>query len=203
MAWLLDCVSFVHDLYSTYVMGHTGTLRMIVLLHAVINSAKPYAFSQVHVYVHKLCHCFKYLYNRCMGAFRNCHRVALCKCARETLHSFTKQEIATLYGKKNHSSILKIKHRMVLQKRILQPFARKKHCTVLHKRTLCLGLPNGRHPPFAKNTSVHSFSKTSDLAWFSKAFCTRNKHCMVLQIIKRCMVLKIIEHCMVLRNRRR
>ena len=33
-------------------MGHTGTLRMIVLLGAVINSAKPYTFSQVHVYVH-------------------------------------------------------------------------------------------------------------------------------------------------------
>ena len=30
-------------------MGHTGTLRMIVLLSAVIKSAKPYTFSQVHV----------------------------------------------------------------------------------------------------------------------------------------------------------
>ena len=81
-------------------MGHTGTLKMIVLLGAVINSAKPYTFSQVHAYVHKLSQCFKYLCNRCMGAFRNCHRVALCKCARETVHSFTKQEIATFYQKK-------------------------------------------------------------------------------------------------------
>ena len=42
-------------------MGHTGTLRMIVLLGAVIKSAKPYTFSQVHAYVHKLSQCFKYL----------------------------------------------------------------------------------------------------------------------------------------------
>ena len=76
-------------------MGHTGTLRMIVLLGAVINSAKPYTLGQVHAYVHKLSQCFKYLYNRCMGTFRNGHRVALCKFARETVHSFTKQEIAT------------------------------------------------------------------------------------------------------------
>ena len=54
-------------------MGHSGTLRMIVLLGAVVNSAKPYSFSQVHVGVHKLSHCFKYLYNRCMEAFRSCH----------------------------------------------------------------------------------------------------------------------------------
>ena len=80
-------------------MEHTGTLRMIVLLGAVIKSAKPYAFSQVHAYVHKLSQCFKYLYNRCMGAFRNSHRVALCKCARETVHSSTKQEIPTFYKK--------------------------------------------------------------------------------------------------------
>ena len=64
-------------------MGHTGRLRMIVLLGTVIKSAKPYTFSHVHAYVHKLSQCFKYLYNRCMGAFRNCHRVALCKCARD------------------------------------------------------------------------------------------------------------------------
>ena len=69
MAWPLDYVSFLHRLYSIYVMGHTGTHRMIVLLGAVINKAKPYTFSQVHVYVHKLSHCFNYLYNRCMGAF--------------------------------------------------------------------------------------------------------------------------------------
>ena len=81
-------------------MKHTGTLRMIVLLGAVIKSAKPYTFSQVHAYVHKLSQCFKYLYNRCMGAFRNCHRVALCKCARETMHRHTKQEITTFYQKK-------------------------------------------------------------------------------------------------------
>ena len=80
-------------------MGHTGTLRMIVLLGAVINSAKPYTLSQVHPYVHNLSQGFKYLYNTCMGAFRNCHRVARCKCARETVHSFTKQEIATFYHK--------------------------------------------------------------------------------------------------------
>ena len=35
-------------------MGHTGTLRMIVLLGAVINSAKPYTFIQVPANVHKL-----------------------------------------------------------------------------------------------------------------------------------------------------
>ena len=81
-------------------MGHTGRLRMIVLLGAVIKSAKPYTFSQVHAYVHKLSQCFKYLYNRCMGAFRNCHRVALCKCARETVHRYTKQEITTFFQKK-------------------------------------------------------------------------------------------------------
>ena len=83
-------------------MGHTGTLRMIVLVGAVIKSAKPYTFSQVHAYVNKLSQCFKYLYNRCMGAFRNCHRVALCKCARETVHNFTKYEITTFYQKKNN-----------------------------------------------------------------------------------------------------
>ena len=82
-------------------MGHTGTLRMIVLLGAVINSAKPYTYSQVHAYVHKLSQCFKYLHNRCMRAFRNYHRVALCKCARETVHIFTKHEIATFYQKEN------------------------------------------------------------------------------------------------------
>ena len=81
-------------------MGHTGRLRMIVLLGTVIKSAKPYTFSQVHAYVHKLSQCFKYLYNRCMGAFRNCHRVALCKCARETVHSYAKQEITTFSQKK-------------------------------------------------------------------------------------------------------
>ena len=81
-------------------MGHTGTLRMNVLLGAVIKSAKSYTFSQVHAYVHKLSQCFKYLYNRCMGAFTNCHRVALCKCARETVHTHTKQEITTFYQKK-------------------------------------------------------------------------------------------------------
>ena len=94
-------------------MGHTDTLRMIVLLSAVINGAKPYTFSQVHVYDYKLSHCFKYLYNRCMGAFRDCHGVALCKCARGTVHSFTKQEIAT-FCKKIKSWILKTKHCMVL-----------------------------------------------------------------------------------------
>ena len=81
-------------------MGHTGRLRMIVLLGTVIKSAKPCTFSPVHAYVHKLSQCFKYLYNRCMEAFRNCHRVALCKCARETVLSYTKQEITTFSQKK-------------------------------------------------------------------------------------------------------
>ena len=117
-------------------MGHTSTLRMIVLVGTVINSAKPYTFSEVHAYVHKLSQCFKYLYDRCMGALSNCHHVAPCKCARETVHSFTKQEIATFYQKKN-SLILKIKHCIVLQTGILQPFVRKKHCTVLKKQTPC------------------------------------------------------------------
>ena len=74
---------------------------MIVLLGAVITSAKPFTFSQVHAYVHKVSQCFKYLYNRCMGAFRKFHRVALCKCAKETVNSFAKQEITTFYQKKN------------------------------------------------------------------------------------------------------
>ena len=148
-------------------MGHTGTLRMIVLLGAVINSAKPYTFSQVHAYVHKLSQCFKYLYNRRVGAFRNCHRVALCKCARETVHSFTKQEIATLYQKK-YSSILKIKHCMLLQTGIPHPFARKKHCTVLKKQTPCMVLPNGTHPPFARKKNSRNFWK-------------KRKRCMVFE----------------------
>ena len=82
-------------------MGHTGTLRMILLLGAVIESAKPYTFIQIHAYVHKLSQCFKYLYSRCMGAFRRCHRAALCKCAPETMPSYTKQEITTVCQKKN------------------------------------------------------------------------------------------------------
>ena len=144
-------------------MGHTGRLRMIVLLGTVIKSAKPYTFSQVHAYVHKLSQCFKYLYNRCMGAFRNCHRVALCKCARETVHIYTKQEITTFSQKKNHSLILKS---MVLQTKI--PFATKKHCTVLKKQTPCMVLHNGRHPPLARKKTVQSFGKKINLAWFSK-----------------------------------
>ena len=86
MAWLLECISFLHGIYSTYVMGYTGRHRMILLLGAVINNEEPYNFTQVHVYVHKFSHCFEYLYNRCIGAFRNCQHVALCKCARRTLH---------------------------------------------------------------------------------------------------------------------
>ena len=100
-------------------MANTGTHRVIVLLGTVINNAKPYTFCQVHVYVHKLSHCFKYLHNRCMGASRNCHRVpflhcapqlsgwglpyrvGLCKCAGGTVHSFTKQKIATFCKRKN------------------------------------------------------------------------------------------------------
>ena len=83
MAWLLDCVSFLHRIYTTYVMIHTGTHRIIVLLGAGVNNAKPYTFSQVHVYVHTLSHCFKFLYNRCVGASRNCHRVPFLHCASQ------------------------------------------------------------------------------------------------------------------------
>ena len=122
-------------------MGHTGTLRMIVPLGPVINSAKPYSFSQVHAYVHKLSQCFKYLYNRCMGAFRNCHRVALCKCARETVHSFTKQEIATFYQKK---TFLNFENQ------------------ALH------GFANGNTATFCKKKTLHSFQKTNTLHGFPK-----------------------------------
>ena len=122
-------------------MGRTGTLRMIVLFGAVINSAKPYTFSQVHAYVHKLSQCFKYLYNRRMGAFRNFHHVALCKSARETVHSFTKQEIATLY-----------------QKKIFPNFENQ----ALHAFT------NGNTATFCKKKTLHGFEKTNTLHGFTK-----------------------------------
>ena len=138
-------------------MEHTGRLRMIVLLGTVIKSAKPYTFSQVHAFVHKVSQCFKYLYNRCMGAFRNCHRVALCKCARETVHIYTKQEITTFPPPKKNSLILKS---MVLQTKI--------HCTVLKKQTPCMVLHTGRHPPLARKKTVQSFGKKINLVWFSK-----------------------------------
>ena len=144
-------------------MGHTGRLRMVVLLGTVIKSAKPYTFSHVHAYVHKLSQCFKYLYNRCMGAFRNCHRVALCKCARESAQVYKAGDYHVFPKKKNHSILLKS---MVLQTRI--PFATKKHCTVLKKQTPCMVLHNGRHPPLARKKTVQSFGKKINLAWFTK-----------------------------------
>ena len=85
--------------------------------------------------------------------------LALCKCPRETVHSSESRRLPRFTKETKHSSTLTIKHCMVLQKGILQPFARKKYCTVLKKQTRCMGLPNGRHPPFARNKTVHSFPK--------------------------------------------
>ena len=134
MAWLLDCVSLLHRIYSIYVMGHTGTHGLILFLGAVINSAKPDTFDQVHVYVHELSHCFKYLCNRCMGAFRNCHSVDLCKCARETVHSLTEQKIATLY--KRTKTVPDWLH------------GRCMIVAWLHRHARCMVLQNRRlHPP--------------------------------------------------------
>ena len=111
--------------------------------------------------------------------------LALCKCARETVHSSESRKLPRFAKEKKHSSILEIKHCMVLQKGILQPFVRKKHCTVLKKQTPCMVLPNGRHIPFARNKTVHCVAKKKTLHGFPKqktaTFCTKNKHCMVLQ----------------------
>ena len=149
-------------------MGHTGTLRMIVLLGAVIKSAKPYIFSKVHTYVHKVSQWFKYLYNMCMGAFRTCHRVALCKCARETVHSYTKPKITTVSQKK--------KTFLNFENQVLHGFSKENIPTFCKKQPL-----HG----FKKTNTLHGFTKW-EATYFSKKktsgkFWKKNEACMVFQ----------------------